>query len=178
MKPEKCRLLQRRVPFVGHILSVQEVSTDPEKVPAVKSWHPPTNVSELRVFLGKIGYSRKFIPDFATLASPLFQLDEKVRNFVWSNDCQRSFDTLKQALCEAPVLAFPRFDLPFILDTNASTTGVAAVLSQMQYLASDSTEIEKLFLTALCVNFCLKCCGQMNFIPKYDLDLTVTMLIC
>ena len=51
---------------------------------------------------------------------------------MWSNICQKSFDTLKQALCEAPVLAFPRFDLPFVLDTDASTTGVAAVLSQMQ----------------------------------------------
>ena len=98
----------------------------------MKSWPPPTNASELRVFLGKIGHCRKFIPDFATVASPLFLLEEKGRNFVWSNDCQRSFDALKQALCEAPVLAYPRFDLPFILDTDASTTGVAAVLSQVQ----------------------------------------------
>ena len=89
-------------------------------------------MSELRIFLGKIGYYRKFIPDFATVASPLFFLEEKGINFVLSNDCQRSFDTLKQALCEAPVLAYPRFDLPFILDTDASTTGVAAVLSQVQ----------------------------------------------
>ena len=51
---------------------------------------------------------------------------------MWSNDCQKSFDTLKQALCEAPVLAFPRFDLPFVLDTDASTNGVAAVLPQVQ----------------------------------------------
>ena len=132
VKPEKCRILPQRVPFVGHILSAQGVSTDPEKVSAVKSWPPPTNLSQLRVFLGKIGYYRKFIPDFATLAAPLFQLEEKGRNFVWSNNCQKSFDTLKQALCEAPVLAFPRFDLPFVLDTDASTTGVAAVLSQVQ----------------------------------------------
>lgn len=82
--------------------------------------------------MGKIGYYGKFIPDFATLASLLFQLEEKGRHFVWSNDCQRSFDTLPQALCEALVLEFPRFDLPFILDTDARTTGVAAVLSQVQ----------------------------------------------
>ena len=132
VKPAKCCLLRQRVPFVGHILSAEGVSTDPEKVSAVKSWPPPTNVYELRVFLGKIGYYRKFIPDFATVASPLFLLEEKGRNFVWSNDCQRSFDALKQALCEAPVLAYPRFDLPFILDTDATTTGVAAVLSQVQ----------------------------------------------
>ena len=107
VKPEKCRILPQRVPFVGHILSAQGVSTDPEKVSAVKSWPLPTNLPQLRVFLGKIDYYRKFIPDFATLAAPLFQLEEKGRNFVWSDNCQKSFDTLKQALCEAPVLTFP-----------------------------------------------------------------------
>ena len=132
VKPEKCRVLPQRVPFVAHILSAQGVSTDPEKISAAKSWPPPTNVSQLRVFLGKIGYYRKFIPDFATLAAPLFELEEKGRNVLWSNNCEKSFDTLKQALCEAPLLAFPRFDLPFVLDTDAGTTGVAAVLSQVQ----------------------------------------------
>ena len=132
VKREKCRVLPQRVPFVGHIWCAQGVFTNPEKLSAVKSWPPPTNVSQLRVFLGKNGYYRKFIPDFATLAAPLFALEEKGRNFVWSNNCQNSFDTLKQALCEAPVLTFPRFDLPFVLDTDASTTGVAAVSSQVQ----------------------------------------------
>ena len=120
MKPEKCRLLPPSVPFVGHILSAQGVSTDTEKVSAVKSWPPPSNESELHVFLGKIGYYRMFIPDFATLATPLFSLEQKDHNFVWSSDCQKSFNALKQALCEAPVLAYPRFDLPFVLKTDAS----------------------------------------------------------
>lgn len=131
-KPEKCCLLPQRVPFVGHMLSAKGVSTDPEKVSAVKSWPPPTNVSELHDFLGKISYYRKFIGDFATVASPLFLLEEKGTNYVWSTDCQRSFDALRQALCEALVLAYPRVDLPFILDTDANTAGVAAVLSQVQ----------------------------------------------
>ena len=118
-------------PFVDH-MSTQGVSTDPEKVSAVKSGPLLTNVSPFRVILGKIGYYRKVIPDFATLAGGLFQLEEKGRKFVWSNDCQTSFDTLKQALCEGPVLAFSRFDLPFVLDTDVSTNGVAAVLSKVQ----------------------------------------------
>lgn len=132
VKPEKCCLLPQHVPFIGHILSAEGVSTDPEKVSAVKSWPPPTNVSELLVFLGRIGYYRKFILDFASVTSPRFLPEKKGRNFVWSTDCQRSFDALKQALCEAPVLAYPRFDLQFMLDTGASTTGVKAVLSQAQ----------------------------------------------
>ena len=77
VKPEKCCLLPRRLPFVKHILSAEGVSTDPEKVSAVKSWPPTTNVSELRVFQGKNSYYRKFISDFATVASPLFLLEKK-----------------------------------------------------------------------------------------------------
>ena len=91
VKPEKCRVLPQRVHFAGHILSAQGVCTDPEKVSAVKSRPLPTNVSQLRAFLGKIGYYRKFIPDFATLAAP--RLEEKGRNFVWSNDCQTASST-------------------------------------------------------------------------------------
>lgn len=77
VKPEKCRVLLQCALFVGHILSTQGVSTDPEKVSAVKCWPPPTNVSQLHVFLGKIGYYRKFISDFATLAASLFQFEER-----------------------------------------------------------------------------------------------------
>lgn len=68
---------------------------DPKQLSVVKSWPLLTNVFELRVFLGKIGYYRKFIPDFATLAAMLFPLGEKGYNFVWSNSCQKSFNTLK-----------------------------------------------------------------------------------
>ena len=78
-----CESLDRALTLIaGHILSVQGVSTVPEKVSPVKSWPPPTNVSPLRVFLVKIGYCRKFIPDFVTLAGPLFQREEKGWTFV------------------------------------------------------------------------------------------------
>ena len=136
VKPAKCHILPTSIPFVGHMLSSQGVSADPEKVSVVRTWPPPTNLSELRAFVGKVGYYRKFIPNFASVASPLFKLEEKGKKFVWSQECQKSFEKLKEALCEAPVLAFPNFDLPFILDTDASTTGIAAVLSQVQ----DGTE--------------------------------------
>ena len=81
VKPEKCNLLPARVSFVGHVLSSQGVSTDPEKVAAAKLWPPPTNMSELCTFLGNIGYYRKFILDFVTLTGPLFHLEQKGNNF-------------------------------------------------------------------------------------------------
>ena len=80
-------------------------------------------------FLRTLGYYRKFIPDFATLETPLFQLEKKGRNFCGPLTVKTFYDTLKKVLCEGPVLAFPRFDLPFILLTDPSTTCVAAALS-------------------------------------------------
>ena len=77
VKPEKCRALPQHAPFVGHILSSKGVSTDPEKVSAVKSWPPPTSVSQSRVFPEKIGHYRKFTPDFATLSAPSSNLRKR-----------------------------------------------------------------------------------------------------
>ena len=105
------------------------MSTDLDKVSAVKSWSPPSRVSKLNVFLRTLGYNRKFIPDFATLETPLFQLEKKGRNFCGPLTVKIFYDTLKKVLCEGPVLAFLRFDLPFILLTDPSTTCVAAALS-------------------------------------------------
>ena len=95
----------------------------------MKSWTLTSRVSQLKVFLRTLRYYRKFIPDFATLETPLFQLEKKGRNFWGPLTVKIFYDTLKKVLCEGPVLAFPRFDLPFILLTDPSTTCVAAVLS-------------------------------------------------
>ena len=105
------------------------VSTGLDKVSAMKSWSPPGRVSHLNVFLRTLGYYRKFMPDFATLETPLFQLEKKGRNFCGPLTVKIFYDTLKKVLCEGPVLAFLRFDLPFILLTDPSTTCVAAAFS-------------------------------------------------
>ncbi|KAJ8353404.1 hypothetical protein SKAU_G00209710 [Synaphobranchus kaupii] len=130
LNPKKCQLLRRETAFLGHIVSERGVATDPSKVAAVRDWPVPGNVGELRSFLGLASYYRRFVRDFATLASPLHRLTDKCRPFVWQEEQSMAFDQLRAALTEAPVLAYPDAQRPFIVDTDASNTGVGAVLSQ------------------------------------------------
>ncbi|KAJ8333601.1 hypothetical protein SKAU_G00416090 [Synaphobranchus kaupii] len=128
--PKKCQLLRRETAFLGHIVSERGAATDPSKVAAVRHWPVPGNVGELRSFLGLASYYRHFVQDFATLASPLHRLTDKCRLFVWQEEQSMAFDQLRAALTEAPVLAYPDAQRPFIVDTDTSNTGVGAVLSQ------------------------------------------------
>ena len=86
---------------------------------------------EIQQFLGFASYYRRFLRDFAQIASPLHRLMGKTALFVWTPECQDAFDKLREHLCSAPVLAFPDFQKPFILDTDASNTGIGGVLSQL-----------------------------------------------
>uniref|UniRef100_A0A3Q1J2D2 ribonuclease H n=1 Tax=Anabas testudineus TaxID=64144 RepID=A0A3Q1J2D2_ANATE len=130
LNPAKCNLLARETAFLGHVVSEHGVSTDPAKVSAVRDWPTPTTASELRSFLGLASYYRRFVRGFATIASPLHRLTEKGKRFEWSSAYTTAFQQLKAALADAPVLALPDPQQPFILDTDASNVGVGAVLSQ------------------------------------------------
>uniref|UniRef100_A0A7N8WJS6 Gypsy retrotransposon integrase-like protein 1 n=1 Tax=Mastacembelus armatus TaxID=205130 RepID=A0A7N8WJS6_9TELE len=132
LNPAKCNLMARDTMFLGHVVSGQGVATDPGKVAAVKDWPTPTTISELRSFLGLASYYRRFVRNFASIASPLHRLTEKGRAFGWTQACDAAFQQLKMALVDAPVLAYPYPQQPFILDTDASNVGVGAVLSQME----------------------------------------------
>lgn len=118
--------------ILGHVVSQKGVATDPEKIKALREYPVPHDVSTLRSFLGFAGYYRQFVPNFADVAAPLYDLERKGINFKWTTHCQKGFDTLRDRLTSAPILAYPDFDQPFILDTDASDTGIGAVLSQVQ----------------------------------------------
>ena len=132
LKPKKCVLFQTEVLFLGHKVTAEGITTDPSKVESVKTWPQPTSLSELRSFLGLVGYYRRFIPDFSEIAAPLTRLTQKFSKFVWSPQCTESFEKLKELLVSAPILTFPQGDGVFVLDTDASLEGVGAVLSQIQ----------------------------------------------
>lgn len=132
LKPSKCVLFQKEVPFLGHIVSDKGIQCDPSKLEKVKEWPVPKNVSDVRSFLGLAGYYRRFIPEFSTIASSLTYLTRKGKKFCWTLQCQNSFEKLKELLCTAPILAYPDSTSEFILDTDASMSGIGAVLSQIQ----------------------------------------------
>ncbi|XP_075492513.1 uncharacterized protein LOC142530566 [Primulina tabacum] len=104
-KFSKCEFCLDRVLFLGLVISAQGVSVDPDKVEAVINWPKPTNVSEIRSFLGLAGYYRRFIEGISRIARPMTQLTQKDRRFVWSTECESSFRTLKENLTTSPVLA-------------------------------------------------------------------------
>ena len=131
LKPKKCSLLREKVAFLGHVVSGKGIETDPDKIEAVKKWQQPTNLTELRSFIGFCSYYRRFIPEFAILAKPLIQLTEKGKSFEWTSAQDEAWTVLKEKLVNAPILTYPDRDATFLLDTDASNTGIGAVLSQI-----------------------------------------------
>lgn len=130
VKAKKCNFLKPSVKFLGHIVSEAGVSPDPEKVEAVKNWPTPKNSKDIESFLGLASYYRKFIKNFAKIAQPIRRLTQNDVNFDWNNNCENSFETLKNLLTHPPILAFPDFSPSnkFILQTDASDFAIGAVL--------------------------------------------------
>ena len=142
LKGEKCKLFQPEVKYLGHILSADGVKADPEKIRAVTNWVKPTTLQELRRFLGFASYYRRFVLNFAKLAAPLHKIVGQLSQLkkgkkvqigkLWTEVQDEAFETLKQKLSSPPLLGYPDFSEKFILETDASTQGFGAILSQIQ----------------------------------------------
>ena len=132
IKKRKCQFAMAECVYFGHRVGNGKVTPEALKVEVIRQFPTPHTKKQVRSFLGIAGYYRKFIPQYASLAVPLTDLTRKSapNEVVWSHECDRSFQSLKNALCSAPVLRSPDFSRYFILQTNASDRGVGAVLSQ------------------------------------------------
>ncbi|KAK3539560.1 hypothetical protein QTP70_010231, partial [Hemibagrus guttatus] len=133
LKAEKCTFHQPSVQFLGYNIDRSGVCMDERKVTAAKDWPIPTLVKELQTFLGFANFYRRFIQGFSSITSPLTSLlRNKPKSLSWTPAAMQAFDTLKIAFTTAPLLAHPDPDLPFVVEVDAPTTGVGAVLSQQQ----------------------------------------------
>lgn len=119
------QLCQEGTLLSWHVISAAGVSTDPKKVEIIRKWPTPSSVKDIRSFLGMACYYRKFLRSFGLISKPLTNLLKKGELFVWTSVTEEAFQTLKQALISAPVLAMPNFSKPFTVETDALDFGAA-----------------------------------------------------
>ena len=130
LKQEKCAFFRKEVLYLGHVVSEDGIVPDSTKTDKVSNWPTPSCVPQLKAFLGLANYYCHFIQNFSELAKPLHELTGKDKIFQWTEQCDRAFQAFKQQLTTTPILAYPDFTLPFILDIDASNHSLGAVLSQ------------------------------------------------
>jgi hypothetical protein len=130
LNKEKCYFFQSNIKFLGHEITREGIQPDEDKLIKVKDFPKPHNLRTLRGFLGLASYYRKFIKDFSKQVQPLYKLLRKDEPFKWKDEQQNTFEWLKTQLITAPILQYPNFNKPFYLHTDASGTGLGAVLAQ------------------------------------------------
>ncbi|KAK1629238.1 hypothetical protein QYE76_003553 [Lolium multiflorum] len=129
-KFSKCKFWLDSVEFLGHVITKEGIAVNPSKVQSVLEWKSPKNAKEIRGFLGMAGYYRRFIEGFSKIAGPMTKLLKKNTPFVWTDECETSFQTLKEKLTTAPVLAVPEPGKDYTVYCDASKNGLGCVLMQ------------------------------------------------
>ena len=130
-KLKKCAFFQESTKYLGFNITKDGIQPDTEKVEAIKNMLPPSNVKEVRSFVGLCSYYRRFIPNFSQIAEPILDLTKKYARFIWTAECQKSFDYIKDSLSVVPLLMYPDTNKPYVLYTDASDTCIGACLSQL-----------------------------------------------
>nr|GFA43738.1 putative reverse transcriptase domain-containing protein [Tanacetum cinerariifolium] len=143
-KFSKCDFWLNSIQFLGHVIDSSGIHVDPAKIEAIKSWSAPTTPTEVRQFLGLAGYYRRFIKEFSLIAKPLTKLTQKNKPFIWGNDEEKAFQTLKRKLCSAPILSLPEGSEDFVVYCDASHRGFGAMLMQREkVIAYASRQLRK-----------------------------------
>jgi len=132
LKPSKCSLFQRKVSFLGHVVSGHGIECDLDKVASIATWPRPSNIAEVHTFCGLASYYHTFVCNFAAIAQPLHNLTKKGAVFKWTPECENAFQQLKHALTSTPILVAPCNEGQCVLGTDASDTTLEAVLQQEQ----------------------------------------------
>ena len=132
VRPTKCLIGFGNIGFTGHVVGNGIIRMEEEKLNKVRDAPQPQTKKQVRAFLGLAGYYRKFIPSFAEVAAPLTDLTKKgcPNKVDWKPEHEKAFTLLKDKLTQGPILRIPDFDRPFVLGTDASDSGIGAVLLQ------------------------------------------------
>ncbi|GJS31468.1 putative reverse transcriptase domain-containing protein [Tanacetum coccineum] len=131
-KFSKCDFWLSKVQFLGHVIDREGIHVDPAKIESIRDWASPKTPTEIRQFLGLAGYYRRFIEGFSKIAKPMTKLTQKSVKFDWGEKEEAAFQTLKQKLCSAPILALPEGSENFVVYCDASHKGLGAVLMQKE----------------------------------------------
>ncbi|KAI3352325.1 hypothetical protein L3Q82_005291 [Scortum barcoo] len=130
VKAEKCEFHVSKVSFLGFIIAPGQLHPDPSKIKAVENWPTPSTRKKLQQFLGFANFYRRFIRNYSKVAAPLTCLTSTTKPFLWTPEAERAFTLLKSLFTSAPILSHPDPSLQFIVEVDASETGIGAVLSQ------------------------------------------------
>jgi hypothetical protein len=128
-KLSKCSFYQRIIHYLGHIISKDGIVVDPEKIEAIREWSTSKNVTEVRSFMGLSSYYKRFIAWFSRIAHPITSFQRKGKKFQWTEECERSFQKLKQLLTNVPILRIADLNEDFMVFIDACKEGLGGVLS-------------------------------------------------
>ncbi|GJX25971.1 putative reverse transcriptase domain-containing protein [Tanacetum coccineum] len=142
-KFSKCDFWLSKVQFLRHVINSEGTHVDPAKIESIKGWESPKTPTKIRQFLGLAGYYRRFIKGFSKIAKPMTKLTQKSVKFNWGKKEETAFQTLKQKLCSAPILALPEGSENFVVYCDASHKGLgAALMKKEQVIAYASRQLK------------------------------------
>jgi hypothetical protein len=127
-KFSKCDFFQKQIHYLGHVISEEGVAVDPDKIRSIMEWPTPKDISDIRSFMGLAGYYRRFIKGFSNIGCPITSLQKKGDEFMWTQECEERFQSLKYLLTHALVLKIVDPENDFLMCRDAYKEGLGGVL--------------------------------------------------